>query len=270
MRYDTFEYFEMNILENEKLISSSADEVYNPKENLEATSASQSIQRSSSAASSTGGGIGGGIGGSVLAIVVVTTLVTITTSFLLSTPIVNVVDFDITHEEIGLTLELEDSDNPYIASILRNNEVMEKVEVSSDGEIIFSNLDYETEYIIIIENDYGIGVSKVKEIEITTASEPIYPNGRLRIDDQSYINYALKELNIYVDISDDYNYLSNYKVEITDEINTLEDSYSDIKNPVVISLESLNRGYLTVTIYADSSHPVGGLKQVLTTYKIYY
>lgn len=124
--------------------------------------------------------------------------------------------------------------------------------------------------MIVTENDYGLGLNKISEIEITTSGKPVYPNGKLRVDDRTNINYISKMLNICFDLDDGYKYLSNFKVIIRDDVHEETFTNVDVNDLYSVDLEGFSRGYLTITVISDSSHPQSGLNIVLTTYKIYY
>lgn len=209
---------------------------------------------------------------SLIPAVVVTTVVTASIVVMsVLAPGVGTNAWAITHESIGFEFVADESDNPYIVSLNLEDEVIETFTIDHQEQVItFSNLDAETNYVIDISHDYGIGPTVLKTYKVKTAGRPIYPDGQIKIKEHM-LDYQTDQLSLSFSLEDEGNYLSHYYFSITDGLTTHEYSIVDILDEVIIDIKDYNRGYLTIEVLAQSTHPQQHEDvSIYTTYKIYY
>ncbi|MFA5449003.1 MAG: hypothetical protein WC292_00995 [Clostridia bacterium] len=267
MNYETFETHEINDLERPTMTSSGAS---NTAQLLRAESGAQGAGASGSAGGAAAGGISGALGGIVAAIVTVTVMVAVITTTIFSPPTVSTADWRILHNYISFLFEGEESDNGYLITLYEGDIAVSSVTLLESQEmVIFENLQPESDYVITIENDYGMGLNKIKEFQIRTAGLPVAPEGKITVKSHQ-IDYDAATLSLEFELQDDYNYFSNFRINIASGDYDVDLSETALPASLLISLDGMSRGYITISIYADSASPSGGSNLLLTKYKIYY
>ena len=108
-----------------------------------------------------------------------------------------------------------------------------------------------TQYKITISYDYGNGETVLKTINFKTVNQPIITEvGKIRMD-----NYERNDniLSIYLTLEDLFIFLYDFKFELNDGINVVRVNENDFKDKINFDLTDLNRGNLTLKIYAKSN-----------------
>lgn len=225
---------------------------------------------SSGSVSASAGSMSGAIAGVIPAIASVVLLVVTIVTVILTAPIVSMSDFAVSHSSIEFLVEAEKSDMPYLITLFNENESYGYELIGVSEVVRFAGLSANTRYQLTVENDYGAGSNVIKQYEITTAGEPIIPDGKLKIL-HHIIDYETQTLSINLEIDDLQSLLYDFRMSVSDDAHTVElikDSLADFEE---LSLEGLSRGYLTVEICAKTRHPSGnGQEKILTIYKVYY
>lgn len=256
---------EYNDLTDPKLSSTGSRKI-----SLESTKEVSNTSGSSGA--SAGSAAGAATTAAVIPAVVVATVVsTIVVALSVLSPTVELKNFDISHEYLSFEFVAEEVENPYILSLdLEGKTIEEKILDNELQTITFHDLLSETEYQVIVYNDYGFGNTKVYESIIKTAGKPTFPDGQIRISEH-FINYEENLLTLKTNVNDQESYLSSYRVVISDGYLDEEHLFNKLEAIEQFDISRFARGYLTVDIYAYSSHTTYGLKENLyTKYKVYY
>lgn len=254
---ETFYYSDVNDLFNHGLRRRKKGKPYQPKEDNSETTAPKTK-------------IGTAVTSSITAIVVVS-IIAISVQIMTSAPLtINLSDWNITYRSIGFSFSGEKSDTPYIISIDLQNEILDQYEISDVQQAVkFNNLLSSTEYGVVIENDWGEGIKPIAEYQVKTRAEPTYPNGIFTISSHAIDrDNQILELNFSLD--DPYHYLSDFRLELDDDIISIQQAIDDYQQPLYIDISGFRKGFLDIAVFGKSSHPsIGGEEILLTRYEIF-
>lgn len=221
---------------------------------------------------STGSSIGivTGIIPSLISIILV---VVIASSFVLKVPIISTDNWVITYNQIEFVLRTEVMDDPYSVTLqdIEHQEFIREFYINDIISIVsFEGLTPEQTYEVTIKVDYGIGQKILKSYHIMTAGVPLYPRGILKVESHN-IDYQNQNVIIVLDIIDPGHYLTNYKIVMSDDINSKTVEILDMENPIIISLDGFSRGFVQLELYVLSSYPMDSNIWIKTaSYMFYY
>lgn len=186
-------------------------------------------------------------------------------------PNVTLTEWNITCDSVGFLFVADESDTPYVVTLDQTDQVVEFKEVYDSNDVVeFDGLSPSTTYTITIENDWGEGLVPIIEYSFSTLDMPTFPNGRLIIS-SSYVDPLEQTVTLEWTLNDPYGYLSNFRFEMTDGVTMLNQPIANVMVSLVLDVHTLNRGFLDVTIYGQSSHPtIGGEEIILTRYEVFY
>ncbi len=206
----------------------------------------------------------------VPAVVSVIVAVTAVVSILISASKIIINEFLVSFDRVFLNLDLDETDNAYTLKLLKDNNVIEEVIITStnyNDSII--GLEPLTSYKITISNDYRNGETVLKTIKFNTINQPIVTDvGKIMMDNYERNN---NQLTIKLSLDDPFGFLYAYKFLLSDGINEVEILETEFNDEVNFDLTTLNRGNLTLKIYAKSNMiGVGDNYIGKNTYKIRY
>lgn len=181
-------------------------------------------------------------------------------------------NWDISTESIRFDFIDDESESSFLIELidLESGRLNQKMTVSDSALIEFDSLLAQHEYQLDISRVVGEDLNKVKSYQISTSGLPIYPRSSVKIIDHE-VDIENMILSFDVLVTDEGHYLGDYKVLISDSASTITLSDVDIKQRISLSIESFNRGFLTINIYAKSSYPLDENSEIKTTsYKVVY
>lgn len=258
---DVFYSPEMNSLENQGSLRGKHEEYFRPKENASYPNKSSTVTKSVTIPSIA-------IPTSVIVVSIIAISVTVLAT---GQPNIHLSGWNITYQSISFSFEADESTHPYLLSIQLLDERLASYEVEHDEPLItFDHLIPLTDYEILVENDWGEGSKPIATWEVKTRARPTFPNGIFTISSHA-TDQDKKLLTLGFSLNDPYHYLTDFRIEIADDLQMEIAPIVNYQDPFNFDISSFKRGFISIKVFGKSAHPsIGGAEILLTRYEVYY
>lgn len=196
--------------------------------------------------------LSGSFNGLIQAFVTIVSAVTITVTASQMAPKATIYDLEIYSDRIKFDIDIEQTSNPYkLVLESKTNKLYEITFSNNVDDYVFNNLEEDTKYILTLTNDYGLGETKLEQVEFYTKTKSIIDLGKISVKDYNLNNNIL---NLNFNINDKYQTLYEFKYLIRDSKNNkIEIESKEYLNNIEIDISSLNKGILTFEIYSKDN-----------------